>query len=68
MPLMRVNLLANFRCLEVRPGSMGKPTPGFDVCMVDDDGNVLGPRQEGHVAVRVKPIGRWACSGSTAGT
>jgi acyl-coenzyme A synthetase/AMP-(fatty) acid ligase len=50
-----VNLLANFRCLEVRPGSMGKPTPGFDVCVVDDDGNVLGPREEGHVAVRVAP-------------
>jgi acyl-coenzyme A synthetase/AMP-(fatty) acid ligase len=50
-----VNLLANYRCMEVRPGSMGKPTPGFDVCVVDDDGKVLGPREEGHVAVRVKP-------------
>ena len=50
-----VNLLANYRCMEVRPGSMGKPTPGFDVCVVDDDGNLLGPREEGHVAVRVKP-------------
>jgi acyl-coenzyme A synthetase/AMP-(fatty) acid ligase len=50
-----VNLLANYRCMEVRPGSMGKPTPGFDVCVVDDDGNVLGPGEEGHVAVRVKP-------------
>jgi acyl-coenzyme A synthetase/AMP-(fatty) acid ligase len=50
-----VNLLANYRCMPVRPGSMGKPTPGFDVCVVDDDGNVLGPREEGHVAVRVRP-------------
>jgi acyl-coenzyme A synthetase/AMP-(fatty) acid ligase len=50
-----VNLLANFRCLPVRPGSMGKPTPGFDVCVVDDDGKVLGPGEEGHVAVRVSP-------------
>jgi acyl-coenzyme A synthetase/AMP-(fatty) acid ligase len=50
-----VNLLANFRCLEVRPGSMGKPTPGFDVVVIDDDARVLGPGQEGHVAVRVKP-------------
>src|SRR6266516_4078256 len=48
-----VNLLANYRCMPVRPGSMGKPAPGFDVCVVD--GDVLGPRQEGHVAVRVKP-------------
>jgi acyl-coenzyme A synthetase/AMP-(fatty) acid ligase len=50
-----VNLLANYRCMEVRPGSMGKPTPGFDVCVVDDEGKVLGPGEEGHVAVRVKP-------------
>jgi acyl-coenzyme A synthetase/AMP-(fatty) acid ligase len=50
-----VNLLANYRCMEVRPGSMGKPTPGFEVCVVDEDGRVLGPREEGHVAVRVRP-------------
>jgi acyl-coenzyme A synthetase/AMP-(fatty) acid ligase len=50
-----VNLLANFRCMEVRPGSMGKPTPGFDVCVVDEDGKVLAPGEEGHVAVRVSP-------------
>ncbi|HEV8653772.1 MAG TPA: acyl--CoA ligase, partial [Actinomycetes bacterium] len=50
-----VNLLANYRCIPVRPGSMGKPTPGFDVCVVDDDGKVLGPGEEGHVAVRVSP-------------
>jgi acyl-coenzyme A synthetase/AMP-(fatty) acid ligase len=50
-----VNLLANFRCMPVRPGSMGKPTPGFDVCVVDEDGKVLGAGEEGHVAVRVSP-------------
>jgi acyl-coenzyme A synthetase/AMP-(fatty) acid ligase len=50
-----VNLVANFRCLEVRPGSMGKPTPGFDVVVIDDEGRVLGPGQEGHVAVRTRP-------------
>ncbi|HZC99296.1 MAG TPA: AMP-binding protein [Actinomycetes bacterium] len=50
-----VNLLANYRCLQVRPGSMGKPTPGFDVCVVDDGGKVLGAGEEGHVAVRVSP-------------
>jgi acyl-coenzyme A synthetase/AMP-(fatty) acid ligase len=50
-----VNLIANYRCLPVRPGSMGKPTPGFDVCVVDDDGKVLPMGEEGHVAVRVSP-------------
>jgi acyl-coenzyme A synthetase/AMP-(fatty) acid ligase len=50
-----VNLVANYRCVPVREGSMGKPTPGFDVCVVDDLGKVLGPGEEGHVAVRVEP-------------
>jgi fatty-acyl-CoA synthase len=50
-----VNLVANYRCLPIRPGSMGKPTPGFDVQIVDDDGNVLGPNEEGYIGVRVKP-------------
>ena len=50
-----VNLVANFRCLPIRPGSMGKPTPGFDVQIVDEDGKVLGPNEEGYIGVRVKP-------------
>ena len=50
-----VNLVANYRCLPVRPGSMGKPTPGFDVQVVDDEGNAVKPGEEGHIAVRVAP-------------
>jgi acyl-coenzyme A synthetase/AMP-(fatty) acid ligase len=51
-----VNLVANYRCLPVREGSMGKPTPGFDVRIVDLDGNVLGPGQAGQIGVRVRPV------------
>ena len=50
-----VNLVANYPCLEVRPGSMGKPTPGFDVQIVDDDGRPMSSGDEGHVAVRTEP-------------
>jgi acyl-coenzyme A synthetase/AMP-(fatty) acid ligase len=50
-----VNLVANYRCLPVRAGSMGKPTPGFDVQIVDDDGAVVNAGDEGHIAVRVAP-------------
>lgn len=50
-----VNVLANYRCMPVKAGSMGKPTPGFDVGVVDDDGTVQDPGSEGHVAIRVKP-------------
>jgi len=52
-----VVLVANFRCRgeEVRPGSMGKPSPGFTVALLDDELNELPPGREGEVAVRVKP-------------
>lgn len=50
-----VNIVANYRCMPVREGSMGKPSPGFDVAVVDEDGNVLGPGVTGHIAVRTKP-------------
>ena len=50
-----VNLVANYRCLPVREGSMGKPTPGFDVQVVDDDGIPLSPGETGHIGVRVAP-------------
>ena len=50
-----VLLVGNYRCLPVRPGSMGKPVPGFRVAIVDDEGNELPPNEEGQIAVRVKP-------------
>jgi acetyl-CoA synthetase/medium-chain acyl-CoA synthetase len=34
---------------------MGKPSPGFDVAVVDNDGQEVGPDQEGDIAVRVRP-------------
>jgi acyl-coenzyme A synthetase/AMP-(fatty) acid ligase len=50
-----VNLVANFPCLEVRPGSMGKPTPGNDVDVVSDDGERLPPGEEGNIALATEP-------------
>ncbi len=50
-----VNLVANYRCVPIRPGSMGKPTPGFDVEIVDVDGQPLGVGEVGHIGVRVSP-------------
>lgn len=48
-------LVANYPVMEVRPGSMGKPAPGMDVDVVDDDGNRCADGQEGHIAVRTDP-------------
>jgi len=39
----------------VRLGSMGKPTPGFTVALLDDNLNELPPGCEGEVAVRIRP-------------
>ncbi len=50
-----VLLCASFPCLEPRFGSMGKPSPGIDLAVIDDDGARLPPGCEGDVAVRVKP-------------
>ena len=50
-----VLLCANFPPLEVKPGSMGKPSPGFEVSVIDHDGSELPPNKEGDIAVKIKP-------------
>lgn len=50
-----VIVLANFRCLDIKPGSMGKPAPGFIVDIVGSDGNTVPPGTEGDIGIRVKP-------------
>ncbi|WP_419850254.1 acyl-CoA synthetase [Candidatus Poriferisocius sp.] len=50
-----VNIVANIPGIEVRPGSMGLPAPGFDVQIVDDDGNIVNDGDEGNIAVRIEP-------------
>lgn len=50
-----VNVLANFRCVPVKPGSMGLPVPGFVVDVIDEDGNPLPTGTEGDIAIKIKP-------------
>jgi acyl-coenzyme A synthetase/AMP-(fatty) acid ligase len=50
-----VNLVANYPCMEIKPGSMGRPAPTFDVEIVDDEGNIVPRGDEGHIAVRTDP-------------
>jgi acyl-coenzyme A synthetase/AMP-(fatty) acid ligase len=50
-----VLLCGSFPCIEPRFGSMGKPTPGFDLQVIDNDCNIVPPNTEGDIAVRVKP-------------
>lgn len=48
-------IVANTAGMKIKPGSMGKPTPGFYVSIIDEDGNELPPEEPGLIAVRVKP-------------
>jgi acyl-coenzyme A synthetase/AMP-(fatty) acid ligase len=50
-----VLLCGNFPPVPVKAGSMGKPSPGFEVSVIDHDGNELPPDKEGDIAVRIKP-------------
>ncbi len=48
-------LVANYRTMPVRPGSMGRPVPGYDVTIVDDSGQPVSPGEVGNVVVRCEP-------------
>jgi acetyl-CoA synthetase len=48
-------LVANYRTVPVRPGSMGKPVPGYVVDVVDDDGQRAADDTVGHIAVAYEP-------------
>ncbi|MDH4178144.1 MAG: AMP-binding protein, partial [Thermoleophilia bacterium] len=48
-------LVANTRSSEVRPGSMGLPTPGHDVDVIGDDGQPVARGVEGDIALRGRP-------------
>jgi acetyl-CoA synthetase/medium-chain acyl-CoA synthetase len=52
-----VALIANCSSLgyRVKPGSMGRALPSFDICLLDDQLNEVGVGTEGQIAIRVKP-------------
>jgi acyl-coenzyme A synthetase/AMP-(fatty) acid ligase len=53
-------VVANYRAVDVRPGSMGKPVPGWDVDVLDDAGAPAPDDTVGNIAIRVtdpRPIG-----------
>jgi len=50
-----VLLCGNFPGVEVRPGSMGLPSPGFELAVIDDDGRPRPVGEEGDLALRIDP-------------
>jgi acetyl-CoA synthetase len=45
-------LIANYPCLDIKPGSMGKPVPGVEAGIVDNKGKELPANQIGNLAIR----------------
>jgi len=44
-------LVGNYPGLEVKPGAMGKPSPGCDVKVIDPEGNECQPDEPGDIAL-----------------
>jgi acetyl-CoA synthetase len=52
--------VATYPWMDPKPGSMGKPSPGYNIEIVDEDGNVCEAGNEGEIVIRTdvsKPVG-----------
>jgi acetyl-CoA synthetase/medium-chain acyl-CoA synthetase len=62
-------VLCNAPGTDVRPGSMGHPTPGHDVAVIDEQGEEVPSGVEGDVAVFGRPpslfVGYWRAADET---
>lgn len=45
-------LIANYPCLPIKPGSMGKPVPGVRAAIVSDKGKKMGSNKIGNLAIK----------------
>jgi acetyl-CoA synthetase len=57
-------LVANYPFMEVREGSMGKPMPGWDVRILDEDERPVAQGERGEICLRARsnphyPLGYW---------
>ena len=57
-------LCANFPFMDVREGSMGKPMPGWDVAILDEDEQPVARGERGEICLRARsnphyPLGYW---------
>ncbi len=44
--------IANYACMDIKIGAMGKPIPGLDAAIVDDEGHELPVGKEGNIALK----------------
>ncbi|XP_065267657.1 acyl-coenzyme A synthetase ACSM3, mitochondrial-like [Emys orbicularis] len=50
-----VLVCGTFKGMKIKPGSMGMPSPAYDVKIIDEHGNALPPGEEGDIAIKAKP-------------
>lgn len=46
------HMICNYPSMDIRPGSMGKPVPGTEAAIIDDDGVELPPLSMGNLALK----------------
>ncbi|GIP39774.1 acetyl-coenzyme A synthetase [Paenibacillus sp. J31TS4] len=46
------HIICNYPAMDIKPGSMGKPIPGLEAAILDDNGNELPPLRMGNLAVK----------------
>jgi acetyl-CoA synthetase len=66
-------LVGNFPFMEVREGSMGRPMPGWDVELLDEDEQPVAQGERGEICLRARsnphwPIGYWNNPDASAAT
>ncbi|MBI3577036.1 acetate--CoA ligase [Candidatus Gottesmanbacteria bacterium] len=44
--------IANYPCMDIKIGSMGKPIPGLTAAIVDEEGKEVGDGAEGNIAIK----------------
>lgn len=56
-------LIGNFCGMKIKPGSMGLPAPGYEIDIVDEDGNSCSANETGEIVIRLdngRPFGLFA--------
>jgi len=49
--------VATFKFMEPKPGSIGKPVPGWDIALMDEECNEVPQGEEGEICIRIdKPV------------
>ncbi|MCI3922344.1 acetate--CoA ligase [Paenibacillus sp. TRM 82003] len=46
------HMIVNFPSMDIRPGSMGRPIPGVQAAIVDDEGKEVAPYTLGNLAIK----------------